>query len=63
MSADAEEAKKIASEADMYAITQHWSINICGTMYPLFYQSRVKEYSGERVSFSYFWARFWLDGQ
>jgi peptide/nickel transport system substrate-binding protein len=53
-----EEAMDFCSQADMHAITQHWSVNIFPYNNPVFIQPWIEGYSGER---SFVYDRLWID--
>ena len=58
-----DEVKRLCPEADMYALRQHWTINLFSKRAPLLWQPWIKEYSGEQVqTLKYFYfARLWID--
>jgi peptide/nickel transport system substrate-binding protein len=60
-----DEAKRLAIEADMYALEQHWAVNLIGTNNPIFWQPWIKGYSGQLTISgqwpAYTWARLWID--
>jgi peptide/nickel transport system substrate-binding protein len=57
-----DEAKKLCKELDMYAVQQHWSINIFGGIAPQVFQSYVKGYSGQSCGpGAPYFARMWID--
>lgn len=59
-----EEAKGLASELDRYSIEQHWTVCICPTSSPVFWQPWIKGYSGEGGIYNlwaFLRARMWID--
>ena len=64
-----DEAKKLAIDADMYYLNQHWSIVLFPTYSFTFWQPNLKGYIGERNTLTYLgtpaqgalsWARLWI---
>lgn len=58
---DVAEMKRLSSEADMYAIKQHWSVNLFETSSITATQPWLKGYSGENIMNAPGWARLWID--
>ena len=54
-----EEAQKLCNEMDMYAIKQHWAVNVCQVATPLVWQPYLKGYSGELMPTADMYARWW----
>jgi hypothetical protein len=57
------EAKRLFSEADLYAFQQHWAVHMCPVKNYTFYQPYLKGYSGEILWLGqgWNWARMWID--
>ena len=58
-----DEAKKSARKMDMYAIEQHWTINLFSVVNPAVWQPWIKGYSGEFPEFrkDMYYTRLWVD--
>jgi len=57
-----QEAQQLVTDCDMYALKQHWAVNIFGGVDHLCLQPWIKGYSGETMGgASYFYySRFWI---
>jgi len=55
-----EEAKKLCREADLYALTQHWSVRLFGNSASALWQPYVQGYSGKVISARQI-ARMWTN--
>jgi peptide/nickel transport system substrate-binding protein len=62
-SATVEDAKRVASDMEKYALEQHWAVNTFSIGNPVLWQPWVKGYSGEFIGFPYtlYYARVWID--
>ena len=62
-SLDAEEQRRLTVEADLYTITQHWTVNLVPTVTYNVYQPWVKRYKGIALTERYgpIFARLWID--
>jgi peptide/nickel transport system substrate-binding protein len=49
------------AEADIYSISQHWSVNICPLSTFVLWQPYLKGYAGEREPRPFDFARWWID--
>ena len=56
---DMTEMKRLSAEADMYAIKQHWSVNLFEATNISATQPWIKGYSGESIMNASGWARLW----
>jgi ABC-type transport system substrate-binding protein len=55
------EAKRISNEVNLYALQQHWSVNICPIALPVIWQPYLKGFSGEANPKAFEFARCWID--
>jgi len=56
------EAQKLTKEADLYALSQHWAVNILPGAAYILWQPYLKGYNGEFIGDgSLYWARAWID--
>jgi peptide/nickel transport system substrate-binding protein len=60
-SLDAVERRQLMVDADKYAITQHWAVNILPLSTYNIFQPYFKGYSGEAYLTGFCFARFWVD--
>lgn len=58
-----EEAQQYCKEAEIYALEQHWAVNLFSTMSPIVWQPWLKGYSGEQTvaGVHFYWTRCWID--
>jgi peptide/nickel transport system substrate-binding protein len=58
-----DEAKEIVREMDLYALEQHWAVNLFPYNNPVVWQPWIKGYTGEFIGFPYtfYYARMWID--
>ena len=57
------EAQALVKKADLYALSQHWSVSLFPSHADLVWQPWLKGYSGERVfgEGNPWYARMWID--
>jgi ABC-type transport system substrate-binding protein len=55
------EAKIISNEVNLYALQQHWSINICPIAMAVIWQPYIIGFSGEANPKAFDFARCWID--
>lgn len=53
--------KQTIAAADIYAIKQHWAVNVCPVTTPVLWQPYLKGYSGELDPGAFDFARWWID--
>lgn len=62
---DPAKAQQLSKELDMYAISQHWAVNLSAPNSSRYWWPYVKGYSGElylgQATSAFVWARLWID--
>lgn len=57
-----DEAAVIANEMCMYALAQHWAVNLCGNVAPYIWQPWIGGYVGEAgITGEFLYSRIWVD--
>ncbi len=59
-----DEAKRLVKECDMYALEQHWAVNLFLGFVNVCWQPWIKGYSGERLIWGgqfFYYSRWWID--